>query len=189
MTLSTITLSTLDFISYASVEEADRLMLVDPVRGPRWATRTPDQKGAALVAATNRLDLFSYKGSKTGAPQPNQFPRTGIVDRDGVAVPDDEVPLDMANATIYLAGSIAAKPAAAGMNGSGSNNKRVKAGSAEVEFFKPTAGKPLADETAYALIQWYLASMVGAISAGGMASGTCEPPYDRTYGDLTQPYS
>lgn len=189
MTLSTITLSTQDFISYASVAEADRLMLVDPVRGPRWATRTVDQKGAALVAATNRLDLFGYKGSKTGSPQPNQFPRTGIVDRDGVVVPDDEVPTDIATATIYLAGSIATKPAAAGMSGSGSNNKRVKAGSAEVEFFKPTAGKPLADETAYALIQWYLASMVGAISAGGMASGTCEKPWNTGYGDLSEPYA
>jgi len=189
MTISTITLSTQDFISYASVTEADRLMLVDPVRGPRWATRTADQKGAALVAATNRLDLFSYKGSKTGSPQPNQFPRTGITDRDGVAVPDTDVPLDMANATIYLAGSIATKPAAAGMAGTGSNNKRVKAGSAEVEFFKPTAGKPLSDETAYALIQWYLAGLVPAFSGGGMASGTCETPFDTTYGQLNQPYS
>jgi len=189
MTLSTITLSGQEFISYASVAEADRLMLVDPVRGARWATRTADQKGAALVAATNRLDLFSYKGSKTGTPQPNQFPRTGLTDRDGVALVDSAVPVDVANATIYLAGSIATKPAAAGMAGSGNNNKRVKAGSAEVEFFKATPGKPLADETAYALIQWYLTSAVGAISGGGMASGTCEPSYDRTYGDLMQPYS
>lgn len=189
MTISTITLSAQDFISYASVAEADRLMLVDPIRGTKWAAKTPDQKGAALVAATNRLDLFSYKGSKTGAPQENQFPRTGIVDRDGAAVLDTDVPLDIATATIYLAGSIAGKASAAGMGGSGSNNKRVKAGSAEVEFFKPTKGTPLADETAYLLIQFYLASSVGAVSAGGMASGTCEEPWNQNYGGLTEPYA
>lgn len=189
MTISTITLSTLDFIAYASVEEADRLMLVDPVRGTKWAAKTPDQKGAALVAATNRLDLFSYQGSKTGSPQENQFPRTGVTDRDGATVPDTEVPLDIANATIYLAGSIAGKASAAGMGGSGGNNRRVKAGSAEVEFFKPTKGTPLADETAYALIRPYLAGQTGGVSAGGMASGTCETPWNQGYGDLDQPFS
>lgn len=189
MTITTITLSGQDFISYASVAEADRLMLVDPIRGTKWAAKTADQKGAALVAATNRLDLFSYKGSKTGSPQDNQFPRTGLTDRDGVAVSTTEVPSDVEKATIYLAGSIAGKAAAAGMGGSGSNNKRVKAGSAEVEFFKPTKGTPLSDETAYALIQFYLVSNVGAVSAGGMASGTCEEPWNQNYGGLTEPYA
>jgi len=173
MTISTITIATVDYTAYASVTEADQYLAVDPVRGTTWAAKTTDQKGALLVAATRRLDLFSYSGDKTGGSvQANQWGRTSLTYPDGTTVPDDEVPLDIQNATILLAGTMAITPAAGNAGTSGSNKKKVKAGSAEVEFFRPTTGVPLQDETAWALLQYWLANSVTSASVGMVAYGT-----------------
>lgn len=191
MSLTTIAIGGNDYVSYASVEEADARLAVDPVRGASWASKTPDQKGILLVASTNRLDLFKFKGEKTDPAQLNQFPRTGLTTPDGQPVSDTEVPWEIEQATILLAGTIGIKPTAAGAGGSGGNQRRVKAGSAEVEFFAPTKGKPLADEEAYAFLSAYLnlGLGLGNFSGGGMASGTCEEPFNTRYGKLSEPFA
>lgn len=177
MSLSTITISTVEYVSYASVSEADQYLAVDPVRGPTWAALTNDQKGQRLVAATRRLDRLNWAGRKTGGEtaQANAFPRTDLAYPDGTAVPDDEVPREVEEATILLAGTIALTPASANVGSSATNTRRVKAGSAEVEFFRPTAGKPLQDETAWALVRIFLdgsnaSGAVGMVTFGGKAS-------------------
>lgn len=173
MTLSTITISTIDYTAYASVAEADAYLAVDPVRMTKWAALTTDQKGAYLVAATRRLDLLGWTGSKTGgASQENQWPRTGVTYADGTAVPTDEVPVEIQNACCLLAGSIAINATTAESGTSGNNKKRVKAGSAEIEYFKPTAGSQLQDETAFRLVKDFFAGAVSTSAAsGGFASG------------------
>lgn len=158
MAISTITIGANDYTAYASVAEADIYLAVDPVRSATWAALTTDQKGQYLVAATRRLDLLTWSGTKTGdeGTQINAWPRTGVTYADGTAVSTSEVPQEVEDATILLAGTIASTPTASGAGDSSSNNKRVKAGSAEVEFFAPTTGKPLQDETAYALLEQFL---------------------------------
>ena len=66
MTISTITIETVDYVSYASVAEADAYLNVDPVRESTWEALDTDGKGKKLVAATRRLDLLSWQGEKTG---------------------------------------------------------------------------------------------------------------------------
>lgn len=176
MTISTITISAVDYVSYASVAEADARLAVDPVRAATWAALTNDQKGVNLVAATNRMDLLAYGGEKTGGDaQANKFPRTGLTYASGAQVSTTEVPLGVQDATILLAGSIALDATAAQQGSSGSNVKSVKAGSTGVEFFRQTTGVPLADETAYSLVREFLSAsgLVGG-SVGNYSSGTSD---------------
>ena len=173
MSITTITIATVDYVSYASVAEADAYLAVDPVRGTKWGTLTVDEKGAKLVAATRRLDLLKWKGAKTGddATQLNQWPRTGLVYPDGSNVSTTEVPDQIANATIILAGSIAINAAASTAGSSASNKKKVVAGPVQLEFFRPTAGKPLQDETAFELVAFFFLAGGSAVGVGGYASG------------------
>lgn len=175
----TITISANNYSAYNSVALADIYLAVDPVRAAPWATKNTDGKGGLLVAATRRIDLFTFPGEKTGGEaQTTQWPRTGVSYADGTPVPDDTIPQDIIDATTLLAGTMASTPAAAQAGSSGSNKKRLKAGSAEIEYFRPTDGVPLQDETAYALLKNWLASASGVTSTtaslGALASGTCE---------------
>ena len=135
------------------------------------------QRAYALSPATNRLDLLRWQGQKSAGPsQPNQWPRSGLVYRDGESVPDDAIPAELERATILLAGSIASTPAIANAGTSSKAIKSVKAGPAAVEFFhrqESVAGKPLQDETVFELVrQWLEGSKVVTGSTGPLATGT-----------------
>ena len=193
MSLSTITINSADYTAYADVAEADPVLAVDPVRMTAWAALSADSKGIRLIAATNRLDLLSWQGSKAGgAAQVNAWFRTGLFYEDGTPVPKDTIPRDLERATILLAGSIAATPAQANAGTSGRAISRVKAGSAEVEFFRQQTtitGKPVQDETVFELIRQWLQGRGSSTSVGAMASGTDgvshfaqANPYGRTEG-------
>jgi Putative DnaT-like ssDNA binding protein len=173
MSISTITISGNDYTSYASVAEAAIRLAVDPVRSATWTALTSTQMGIYLVAATNRLDLLNWAGEKTGgASQVNQWPRTGVTYADGTDVSTTEVPTEVENATILLAGSIAIDSTVTDYDTTGGNIKRTKAGSAEVEFFRREAGYPLQDKTAYQLIKDFLEGATISSSTGTLASGT-----------------
>lgn len=173
MTISAITISGEQYTIYADRREANAYLAVDPVRKATWEALTDDDdnRGPPLVASTRRLDLLSWAGKKAGgALQENQWPRTGLTYPDGTAVADDEVPKAVENACILLAGSIAITAASADAGTSGSNQKRVKAGSAEIEFFRPEDGVALQDKTAWELIFPFLAS--DSAKVGPLVSGT-----------------
>ncbi len=178
MSLTTITINATKYASYASVAEADAALAVDPLRGNAWSALSNEAKGIRLIAATNRLDLLRWKGRKTReAPQTNAWPRSGLTYADdGTAVTDDKVPRQVERAAILLAGSIASTPSHADAGTSSRAAKRVKAGSAEVEFFhrqEPVTGKPIQDETVFELIrQWLEGYSVVSGSRGALASGT-----------------
>lgn len=177
MSITTITIGGEDYTAYASVAEADAYLAVDPVRATTWTAKTIDEKGGLLVAATRRLDPLPWGGEKAGgATQENAFPRDGLTYADGTDATDTDVPYEVEVATILLAGTIAITPASSGVGSSGNNKKRLKAGSAEVEYFVPTAGKPLQDETAYAWIKQFLTGSGSSTTAstGAKAYGTCD---------------
>lgn len=176
MALTTITIGSVDYVSYASVVEADARLAVDAGRSAAWSALSNDEKGSRLVQATYRLDLLSFGGQKTnGDAQANAFPRTGLTYASGGPVSSTEVPGGVQDATSLLAGSIALDASAGNAGSSGSNVKSVKAGSTGVTFFRQTTGVPLADETAYILVREFLsASGVTSSSVGGLVSGEDE---------------
>lgn len=172
MTITTITISTVSYTSYASVLESTSYLAVDPVRSAAWALLTTDQKGANLVAATRRLDMLDWMGTKTSPSQENQWPRTGVTYPDGTAVSTTAVPIEVQNATCLLAGTIAMNSSASESGTSGNNKKRLKAGSAEIEYFRPTTGTQLQDESAFRLLRpFFQAAAATTSTVGAYASG------------------
>ena len=176
MSLTDITINAQVYKAYASVAEADIALAVDPVRMAAWAALMDENKGINLIASTRRLDLLSWQGAKAGgSSQVNAWPRSGLFYEDGTPVPEDTIPRDLERATILLAGSIASTPAHANVGTSGRTISRVKAGSAEVEFFRQQetiTGKQVQDETVFALVRRWLQGRSSSTTVGAMASGT-----------------
>jgi hypothetical protein len=165
VTATTITINSVDYASNATVQEADDYLAVDPVRGATWAAiASDDTKGAHLVAATRRISLLSLDSTIDGYDQA------------------------LEDATILLAGSIAIDAANAGTGTSGSNTKRVKAGSAEVEFFRPTTGVALKDEDAFAILRPYLLSTGSGLFGGKTGCDTASQFTDRDSPELTEAF-
>lgn len=174
MTIDIVTIDDVDYIAYATATEANDRMKVDPVRGPSWNALDQREQDVLRVASAFRLDLLSYKGEQTGgATQVNQWPRKGVTYPDGTPVPDNDVPVEVGIASILMAGTIALTPEASGSGNRDDNTKRLKAGSAEIEFFRPTRGTgPVQDQTVLDLLRWFLASSSVASAAVPFASGT-----------------
>lgn len=108
--------------------------------GSTWSTATELQKQQSLISATRFIDrAVEWSGTQTSSSQALEWPRDGAK-CDGVAVTDGTVPDDFATAVFEMAQILFTDSTAQDGEGTGSNIKRVKAGSAEVEFFTPTIG-------------------------------------------------
>lgn len=101
---------------------------------------TSTQKEQALVRATAYIDgtfRSMFGGVRThGRDQALEFPRSGLVDREGWGIDSDEMPAELKNATCEaakreLASSGSLVP---DIKAGGGVLKRVKAGSVEVEY-------------------------------------------------------
>ncbi len=142
MSLTTITLSGTDYLSYCSVEKADEILAVDPTRNTNWAALEEDAKKIHLIAATNRIDLFRWLGRKTAESQTTDWPRSGLVYRDGgAAVDPNTIPPEIERATALAAGSTSL-PSTTQSTQRTSAISVVKAGSAEVRFAVPQESAP-----------------------------------------------
>ena len=174
MSITTLTIGGKPYTSYASRAEADDLLNVDPVREAAWEELADEDKDKKLTAATRRLDLLNWVGERTDVPttQPAKWPRTGVAYPDGTAVPTNEVPREVEDATILLAGSIAIDAKVSESGTSSTKTRRVKAGSVAIEFFGQGQSKPLQDETAFKLISIFLESAVSAGDRGPLDTGT-----------------
>lgn len=158
--MATITLNTVDYSSFTTVEEADEYLAADLGRYAAWAALTEDMKGRALITATRYLLGLSWINGTPSLDTP---------------------PGSLPEATALFAADIAAKPSLGNDASTGSNVKRVKGGPAEVEFFRPTAGAALPP---------YLLRLLGSLlgtdvtwGEGGTAYGSedCrESRFDRT---------
>ena len=107
-----------------------------------WGAASADDRARALVGAADWLDRSSsYTGTPTVDGQARAWPRdnaTNSCTNEGIT--SGTTPDDIFYAQAWLAGVILNDASAAASSGQGSNVKSVKAGSAQVEFFKPTIG-------------------------------------------------
>lgn len=107
-----------------------------------WGAATADNRARALVSAVRWMErAVVWSGTKTSGAQPLDWPRNGA-SCDGTAVADGTIPDEVALAEFELAGLILRDASVAEGSGTGSNIRRAKAGSAEVEYFSATAGGP-----------------------------------------------
>lgn len=134
--------------SYADVPEAD-----DYFDGRLNATAWPPTsagadlliKQKALVMMTARIDQEQYRGIKTDPLQRLKFPRIGLTDEGGLLLPNDEVPLQVEQATyegsLWLLQAGTSDPT--GPTGL-ELFKSIKAGTVELEMWERTISDSLA---------------------------------------------
>lgn len=137
-----------------------------------WTDATNDQKAQALISATRMIDRQRWAGTRsTDFPYSElQWPRDGVTDKYGDAVDGDTLPDDLVTGFYELALALLEDEAVQDTPAGGSNTKRVKAGSVEVEFFRPTLGAVgRFPQIVQELLSQFLAG--AAASAGGIVSG------------------
>jgi len=179
--VETITISAVNYEVYGlgnadPVNDADEYFAA--VFGETWSALTTLQKQQALVSARRLLDrAVLWSGSKSVASQGTEHPRDGMVNGcTGESVTDGEIPDEIAYGEFELAALIAADAGLLNSPGTGTNTKRVKAGSAEVEFFSPTIGtgeETRLPQAVHDLVGCYVSGSGGLTPTGGsFASGT-----------------
>ncbi len=167
----TVTINAQTYDVYQDVAGADLYLQADFTRTANWDALDTDQKSQALVSATRRLDRLNWAGQKTVDTQPLEFPRTGLVDKDGNPVDSGTVPTEIEDGTSLLAYIITQDAAADEEATTSSNTKKVAAGPASVEFFRPERGGRLPDPV-LELVGIFLESGTPSASTGGLATGT-----------------
>ena len=177
MTLSTLTVDSQDYEAYVSLDEANTILAVDPIRKVTWEALADATRLQYLIAATQRLDLLPWQGERTGGhTQDTAWPRSGLVYPDGEDIADNVIPADLERATALLAGSIAIRPAQADQGSSSQSISSIKAGSVALTYFRrqrSVQGLPLQDETAWELIKrWIVGTGAGGVGQATYASGT-----------------
>lgn len=144
-TTATVTIDAVSYDVYALTADPvqDTIdYLAGKLGASSFAALSADDQKRALVSATRWLDRLQWTGSPTDTttPQPLEHPRTGLIDCNSVAIDDSEVATGVVEAMFELAEIIAADSTTQNSSGQGSNIKSVGAGSAQVEFFRPTIG-------------------------------------------------
>lgn len=106
-----------------------------------WNAATADNRARALVTAAGWMDrAVTWSGEPSVDGQPLAWPREGATCNGEAVAGSPSVPDAVVYAEFELAGLILRDAAIAEGSGTGSNVRRAKAGSAEVEFFTPTIG-------------------------------------------------
>ena len=174
MSLTTITVGSVSYPSYATVAEADAFLAVDLERSMAWADLDPEGKGLRLIAATRRLDSLRWAGSKADDAQAAEWPRRGLFYETGDAIPER-----LEQACILLAGDYAAGRVDDGEDGA-IQSERV--GPIATTYFYPRrrsqAARLLGD--ALGLVsQWLEGPSIAAPVATGTDAESVFTPRDR----------
>lgn len=165
--MATVTISGNSYDVYASEAECVNWM-TGRVGGSTWLSAASDLRKQSLVTATRWLQGLS-----------------GWVDGEAPAVAD--APAAVKNACCELAYALVVDPSAQTAD-TGNNKKRLKAGSAEIEYFRPTEGTVVPKAAWNLLVSAGLVG--GTVSGGSVAYGTCdEPTIADGYGDLSNGYA
>ena len=82
--------------SYVPVAFADDYFAIDPNFLATWTALDNDEKEIFLAWSTRIVDQkVRWRGDKTDEDSALRWPRTGVYDRDGVLIEDNEIPLQL----------------------------------------------------------------------------------------------
>jgi len=174
--------------SYISQTDASKYF-AGAIHADAWVNAEGDDKDKALITATRMIDREIWAGAKTSASQDLAFPRTGVYDRDGVALADDAIPQDILDATCEIALALLENTGAQ-TGGGAANVKSLTTSKTSVEFFQSKSRPGSLPEIAGTLVDHMRASK--GVNVAGAAYGTDEDDYpsqfeDRTKWDRTEP--
>jgi hypothetical protein len=155
-----------------------------------WKAGTADQQAQWMVDAARMMNRQAWQGSTTAAypsPQVLVWPRTGLTYEDGSAVSSSSIPQRVIDASYELAGLIAENYGVVTQQSDSQLAKRLKAGSAEIEYFRPVTGGRF-PTTVMELIGFWLGgkapSYATAETTGTDEESAFDTPYDLTTGGL-----
>lgn len=117
--MATVDIGAETYQTYADIDFADPYLAADVQRAASWALKGEDAKARGLVSATRMLVTMPWITD----PAPPAY---------------DAAPLVVQEVTAMLAADLLDKPRLYADASANSNVKTAKAGSASVEFFKPT---------------------------------------------------
>lgn len=169
ITYPSVTIETVEFETLAELPFVLNYLLADASAAPFRALSEDDQ-GRAIVLGSRILNGVNWAGQMTDPDQPYAWPRTNVETPEGPVDPDI-IPTPVMQAVAELANASANGVDIANMTTTATTEKRIKAGSVEVENFRLVEGygTPL-PRGAWGLIKRYL----GGIPGGGIRSnGTC----------------
>ncbi len=191
--ISTITISAVVYSVYAETSDPvqDALDYLAAKIGSTFSTATLLQQQQTLISAARMLDrAVEFTGAETTPGQVRAWPRDGATNNcTEESVTDGTTPDDIAFAEYELADILWLDAEVAASSGTGSNVRRVKAGSAEVEFFTGTSGT--IDETRLPTVVNDLAGCYvqnSGVSGGSWGTSDAEGVigYDKDDFDLNQ---
>lgn len=127
--------------SYVDVADADTYFL-HAIHATAWNDAEETTKESALVTATRMLDRQNWDGEKyQDAPtQVLDFPRSGLTDSEGNEVDETTVPQEVIDATCELGLALIEDVTVQSDRNTSSNIKKLKAGSAEIEYIRGQSG-------------------------------------------------
>jgi Putative DnaT-like ssDNA binding protein len=165
----TVVINSVSYPVYQDVAGADTYFGTVPASTwPGTGTYSATQKAQGLLQATRLIDKQKYAGAKTDVTNALAFPRTGLTDVDGNAVDSATLPAAVQIACCELALAILVDPSVlSNAQGTSQATKRLKAGSAEVEYFNPIAGTRLPTIVSDWLMPFFGGGSTTAIGATG----------------------
>lgn len=130
-----VTVGGVDANSYASIEEADEWNDSVP-RGEAWALLSDEEKIRALILAAIALDSMpqAWTGQAASATQAMGWPRVGMKNRNGFAIPSDEIPRALKNAQSEFARKISQDERFGDNDTVNQGIESLKAGSVAISF-------------------------------------------------------
>lgn len=147
--------------TYATLAEAQAYMDSLAYKAA-WASATQAAREGALRSACRKLDLCSWKGTKTTGPQALEWPRYGVTDRSGYSIEASTIPTWLKNAQAEQA--LRELEEDRGSDPALGQPSRVKAGPIEVEMGQGTRKAPaLLSDLVLQMVSPYLSSPVGSV--------------------------
>jgi hypothetical protein len=159
-----VQINAVDYDSFIAVTDADIYLAGDVARSTGWALRNADAKARGLISATRMLVSLPWID-----PAPEY----------------DTAPQIVQDVTAMLAADLLAAPRLFADASGNSNIKTAKAGSAQVEFFRPIDGGPPIPRALWNLL---LGADLVSIDSGTVASDApfvsgssdgCRPEFGR----------
>ena len=123
-----------------------------------WAAAVDTRRETAIRQATRLLEtLVRWRGEKASATQALAFPRTGL-EREGVAVAHDTIPLEIVYATAAFADALLIEDTSGPAE---EQPARIKAGSIAITFEDRPAGEAIPRHIKNLLPTEWVESIVG----------------------------
>ena len=180
MSLHSVTIGSTAYDAYADVVEADIYLAVELTYFAAWDALSDEDKNVRLVAATRYLDGLRWAGEPTTTGQATEWPRSGLLGRDGEDLAADSVPLDIENAAILLAADLAIDPEALSIGSSDGNIQSERIGPKAVSYFRPRrrarVDNTIDNRRVYGLVnRWLFSARLPPFVSGTDAKSAFEP--------------